>query len=209
MTNIRIFLLVTLAFVIVLGVSGRQGLAQTALQFHLYTIERGPVVSGDAVPNATPAVSQGIVAMGPLSLTSPPNPDSWPCFAPNKPCTADPSSGMLIGVPQELWSLASCNNASCGQIYYTFETGSGSGAIVASIKVSQGTGTSAKTILSVSGNIGTAKPNTFYCVPLDGVGFGTNFCNGCVAPVAGVATISTSTKVGTVTIKGSAKITLQ
>lgn len=210
MTKIRTILFATLALVMVFGVCSQQALAENHLQFHRYSIARGPVVSGGAVPNTTaPAVLQGIVAMGPLPLTSPPDPDSWPCFAPNPPCTDDPSGGLLVGEPEELWSLASCNNASCGQIYWTFETGTGSGTLAVAVKVTQGTGTSAKTILALSGTLGSVAANTIEYIVVDGAGFGPSFCPSCAAPVAGNATITTITKVGSVAAKGTRVITLQ
>jgi hypothetical protein len=173
--------------------------------FRAYTI-RVPENPQLVHPDATPALIMGMFAMGPQSVTAPPN-DSWPCFAPNAPCSSDPSGGMLIGVPQEVWPLTSCNGASCAQIYWTFTTTTATGTGIVSIVGKQGT----STVLSVSGNVGSIPANVIEVIILDGAGFGSGFCTKgtCATPVAGTVTLTATTKVGSSSVKGSLKITLQ
>jgi hypothetical protein len=189
MLKIRVLLFSALAVVLAFGILGQQALAQDAAgnqAFHATAIGHPSPGSTDA---ATPGMFQGITAMGP----NPPAAGDWPCFAGNTACSAIASGGLVVGVPVQVWPVASAN----GQIYWTFETTTSAGTAKVSVKVTQG----ATTILSVKGKIPGIAANSIYSIDLTGASF--------TGAVAGPATITTSTKIGTTTIKGTAKIVLQ
>ena len=96
-------------------------------------------------------------------------------------------------MPVQVWDLSSAN----GQIYYTFETTTLHGKGHATVTVKQGS----TTILNVSGSLGTILANTIHSVALNGATF--------TGAVAGPATITVTTKVGTEKITGKATIHLQ
>ena len=157
--------------------------------------------------------------------------DEWPCFpGSDNPISADCSQiaagGVVVGAPAYTWSLANCDassdtSANCGQLYWFYEddTGDNTDDLIVSLAVKQGT----EYILD-TGNVDLGQ-NTFpagsVVVIYDDTAFGTlggtgknnGFCAGskkvCVNPVAGVATVSFTTKVGASKISGHFNINLQ
>ncbi len=189
MRKVRVLLLSALALVLACGILGQQALAQDgAGSLKIHAISTGHATPGIS-DLASPGMYQGIVAMGPNQ----PDDGDWPCFAGNAGCPDIAAGGLVVGVPVQVWPLASAN----GQVYWTFETTTSSGKAKVSIKVTQG----ATTIFSLSGNIPGIATDTIYAISLDGVSF--------TGAVAGPATITTTTKIGKTTIKGTAKIVLQ
>ena len=156
--------------------------------------------------------------------------DEWPCF-PNQnangaDCSQIAAGGVVIGAPAYTQSLANCDASAagapnCGQIFWFYEddTGDGTDDLIVSIVVKQG----AEYILD-TGNFDFG-PNPFpagsVVVISDDVAFGTlgetgknnGFCDGskktCVNPVAGIATVTVTTKVGASKITGKFNINLQ
>jgi len=181
---------------------------------HIQAIARTPWLTDAANPAVTGELYQGPVAMGPSSPNAGP-PESWPCFAPNAPCTSDPSGAMLIGEPTPVQSLATCTTSAapgCGQVYYTITIGSGSGNIDLGISVKQGANTILDVPLTLAGSIPTGQSGYIYVITWDDIGFGPGDCPTgvtCATPVAGAATITVSTKLSKQTVTGKFTINLQ
>jgi hypothetical protein len=230
MTKIRMILLASLALILAFGLCAPQAMADDGLRFHAVTI-RAPQMP-QAIPAATaPLIQQGMTAMGPTppvtgvvngTQTGPP---SWPCFPTSAPCSSDPSGGFLAAIPQEVFSLATCEVAydstngtgGCGQVWWTFETASGltcptTGCpLSVAITATQGSNTIYSLPLT---NIGTLPSSSSEGGPYVEViygqqGFGTTW-GATVNPTAGNVTIAVETQVvaGTttttkVTAKGS------
>ena len=152
-------------------------------------------------PNATAGVFVGMTgwALPPVSAGPP---ASWPCFAPNAPCTSDPAGGLLIGIPLQQWPISgstNCTLVACGQIFSTYETTTGKGSVSISITIKQG----ATTIFSFSqSKIGTIAANQIGIVDLTGVQLDAT-------AVAGNATITVTTTVGKAKVTGTAVVVLQ
>jgi len=125
----------------------------------------------------------------------PPASGDWPRFAGATACASIAAGGLVIGVPEQVWTK-SCSG--CGQIYYTFQTTTATGTANVTVTVTQGS--PAKTIFKVSGSIGTIAKNVIEAVDVTGVSF--------TGGVAGAAIITATTNIGTATIKGSARIVL-
>lgn len=193
MTKVRTLLFTALAVVLACGICGQQALAQEDLAggAQISAIAIGHVPDGTPEPAASAGMFQGIVAMGP----NPPATGDWPCFAGATACTGIVAGGLVIGVPEQIWSKT-CSG--CGQIYYTFQTTSATGTCNVTITVTQGS--PAKTLFTLSSPIGTVAKGVIEAVNVTGVSF--------TGAVAGAATITTTTKIGTATIKGGAKIML-
>ena len=193
MTKSRVLLFSALAVVLACGICVQQGLAQEddhqigTGQLSMTGV--GSLAAGSDL--ASPGAFQGIVAMGPNPATS----GDWPCFAGGSGtgCAGIPAGGLVVGVPVQVWPLASAN----GQIYWTFETTTAQGKGHATVTVKQGS----TVILSVSGALGTLAQNMIYAVNLSGATF--------TGAVAGPATITVTTKIGTEKISGKATIQLQ
>ncbi len=189
MQKVRVLLLSAMAVILACGILGQQALAQDeAGNLKIHAISTGHATPGSSDP-AAPGMFQGIVAMGPNQ----PDPGDWPCFGGNPSCADIAAGGLVVGVPVQVWPLASAN----GQIYWTLETTTSAGTAKATIKVTQGS----TTIFSLSGKLKGIMADEIYAISLDGVTFS--------GAVAGPATITTTTKIGTTTIKGTAKIVLQ
>ena len=69
--------------------------------------------------------------------------------------------------------------------------GAPTGNIIASVKATQKSGTTTNTIFTIPpSNLGPAPPAGYIeVIYVDGTGFGPGFCTGCVAHVAGAATM--------------------
>jgi len=149
--------------------------------------------------------------------------DEWPCF-PNQnangaDCSQIATGGVVIGTPAYSQSLSACDansgsSPNCGQVFWFYEddTGDTTDDLVVSIVVKQG-----KNFVLDTGpfNFGAnpfgSAPGTVIVIS-DDTAFGTlgesgpgnGFCAGstetCVNPVAGVASVTVTTTVGTSTI---------
>ncbi|HXM40704.1 MAG TPA: hypothetical protein VN924_05595 [Bryobacteraceae bacterium] len=188
MTKVRALLLTALALVLACGIFSPQALAQDlAGDAQTTAIATGHVT--DAAPDATsPGMYQGIVGMGP----NPPAKGDWPCFGGSTDCSGVAKYGLVIGEPEQVWSK-SCSG--CGQIYYTFETTTATGTAAFTVTVTQGS----TTIFKYSGSTSVSN-NVIEVISVGPVTF--------TGGVAGAATISVSTTIGTATIQGGAKIVL-
>jgi hypothetical protein len=152
-------------------------------------------------PDAAGPVVQGPVAFGlpPVSAGPPP---SWPCFAPNAPCSSDPAGGLLVGIPEQVWPISgttNCTQVACGQIFSLYETTTGSGSVSVTVSIAQGTTVIYK---KTAKNLGTAGPNQIGIVDVTGIKFATT-------AVAGSAVITVTTTVGTNKVSGKTTIYLQ
>jgi len=193
MTKLRVLLFTALPLVLACGLCVQQGLAQEG-DYQVGTGQFSMSGVGSLAPEsdlAGPGAFQGILAMGPNPATD----GDWPCFAGGSGtgCAGIPAGGLVIGVPLQVWDLASAN----GQIYWTFETTTGKGKINVTLTVKQGM----TVILSASGTVGTAAKNSIYSIALTGATFS--------GAVAGPATITATTKIGKEKITGKATIQLQ
>lgn len=153
--------------------------------------------------------------------------DEWPCFGGQNQadCSNIALGGVVLGTPQYVWPLASCdanmNGApNCGQInwFYEDDTNDTTDHLYFSLKVKQGS----KYILDVG-------PVDYGVNPFAGMqvviyfdaafgtlgqsGLGNGFCAGtqerCVNPHAGAATAVATTTVGPYTTKQKFQIYLQ
>jgi hypothetical protein len=213
MTKTRTILLSLLALILVAGVCVPQAMA-AGPQIHAFTIARSQMPQ--ALPAAIPGVMQGMTGLGPNPPVA--SPVSWPCFAPNAPCTADPAGGMLVATPESIFSLTACqntsgSNAGCGELWWTFEMGGATGNIIAAVTATQVSGMTTNTIFSIPPtNLGPAPPAGYIeVIYVTNLGFGPNFCSGCVAPVAGAATVAVTSAIkgtSTVAAKGGVKVLL-
>jgi len=109
---------------------------------------------------------------------------------------------MLMGLPLQQWPISGATNCTlvpCGQIQALFQTTTGQGAISFSINIKQGT----TTIFNQSfPNVGTAAAHQVGVVDLTGVQLGAN-------SVAGPATITVATTIGSNHVSGKTTIYLQ
>lgn len=226
----RLFQVFALMAIVAFFVCGQQALAQES-RHHL----QARVVSGAEMRQVKNLakfdelfqLSSGFGALPPVDGGGN---DEWPCF-PNQnangaDCSTIAAGGVVIGSPAYTWSLADCdaNTASspnCGQVFWFYEddTGDMTDHLIVSIVVKQGT----EYILD-TGNFDFG-PNPFpagsVIVISDDVAFGTlggtgknnGFCDGsnktCVNPVAGIATVTLTTKVGASKITTKFNINLQ
>ncbi|MGA3041867.1 MAG: hypothetical protein ABSF54_13855 [Bryobacteraceae bacterium] len=192
--KIRALLLTALAVVLACAICGRPALAQDLAgdaQMTAISIGHIPDASADGLPDTTsPTLFQGIVGMGP----NPPAKGDWPCFGGNTDCSSVAKNGLVIGEPEQVWSK-SCS--ACGQIYYTFQSTTGTGTANIAISVTQGTPATA--IFKFTGTE-SVSANVIEIISVGPVTF--------TGGVAGPATINVSTTLGSTVIKGSAKIVL-
>lgn len=202
MKRIRSVLFTVLAVIVVVGVCGQPALAQdedTAMespQVHMATVDR--YVPG--TPDTAAALLAGLVAWGyPPPVNGPP--PSWPCFAPNAPCSSDPAGGLLVGIPVQYWPISgttNCTMVPCGQIYALYQTTTASGTVGVTITIKQST----TTIFSYANkNVGSASANQIGILNLTGV----QLMN---TAIAGSATISVTTSVGQSKVTGKAIVNL-
>jgi len=222
MTKSRMFLFATLALIMAFGAFGQFALAADGPQFPVHAAILGPSagINHGASPNvAEPGGATAFTAMGPLPPVDSGSSISWPAFCgpsvTGSVCASDPAGSILIGEPEETWSLASCTGsaatAPCGQAYNFFVSNTATGEWKYEIEVTQGT-----KVIYYSGLIDAMEVfPAGYIGALDfPVAFGTakgNCAKGktCVAPVAGAAVITITSKIGTESIAGKATITLQ
>ena len=193
MAKVRALLFIALAAVLACGICGQQAVAQEDLAGNAQgsAIAIGHVLDGAAEPAASAGMYQGIVAMGP---NPPASSSDWPCFAGGTACAGIAAGGLVIGMPEQIWSK-SCHG--CGQIYYTFQTTTATGTATFNISVTQGSPATTIFHYSFTGSVGAS---TIEAVSVSGVSF--------KGGVAGAATINVSTTIGSATIKGGAKIVL-
>ena len=228
MSKIRVF--VSPMVVLAVALVGQQSLAQEATttnpHFQIHAIRRTgvPKVATPAAPVLFPLLT----SMGVLPPPDGGGADTWPCFTggTDADCSSIALGGVVVGVPAYTWSLSNCtatstSTANCGQIYWMYEDDSGSSDdLVVTLTVKQG----ANYILDTGKvDLGPNFGETGISVIIsDDTAFGTQgqtgknngFCAGsnkiCVQPVAGPATISWTTQVGTLPkISGKATINLQ
>ena len=157
--------------------------------------------------------------------------DAWPCFPnssnPNAAdCSGIAAGGVVTGVPAYTWSLAACNgntstSPSCGQIFWFYEDDSGDSTdhLVVQVVAKQGSNyilDTGKIDLgpnsSPSGSIVVIYGDTAFGT-LGATGKNNGFCAGsnkvCSDPLAGLATITVTTKVGPSKISSHFDINLQ
>jgi hypothetical protein len=214
MKRLRMFAFAALAVVVALGVSGQA----FAVDPHFKIVTVGPVAghTSDAEPQAASQVHQLMTNMGVAAPADSSGDATWPCFTggSDPDCSSIAAGGLVVGIPFYTWSLSSCtsSSAACGQIYWAFETdvASTKAPIEITLNVTQGSNVIYSTG-SAPLNVGP-NPGKGYMEIISGnVGFGVGDCGAgvtCVAPVAGAATITTTTKIGTSTATGKAVIVL-
>jgi len=202
MRRTRAFLLAALVSIAVVGLSPQRALAQDDANLSNVHVTLTDNEALGVAPDAAAAV-----LAGPVGFVLPPPvagpPPSWPCIAPNAPCTSDPAGGILIGLPLQQWPISGTTNCTlvpCGQIMAMFETTTGKGSVSFSVSIKQGT----TTIYSKSfSKVATAKANQVGVVDVTGVQFDTT-------AVAGAATVTVTTAVGSSTaVSGKTTIYLQ
>ena len=168
-------------------------------------------------------LSQGFGVLPPLDGSGA---DEWPCFGGSADCSTIAPGGVVIGAPAYTQSLAACDadsasSTNCGQVFWFYEddTGDNTDDLIVSIVVKQGLN-----FILDTGNFDFG-PNPFpagsVIIISDDVAFGTlgetgknnGYCAGskkvCSDPVAGVATVTVTTKVGASKITGKFNINLQ
>jgi len=197
-------------------VCGQQALALDP-HFRIVTIGQAPVQS-DAEQAAASGIHQLITAFGVLPPLDSHDKPEWPCFGGggNADCSSIALYGLVIGDPYYTWPLRTCTSSTeaCGQVYWVFETDvtSTTTPIDVSVTITQGTAT--KTTIYASGTypLGVNNPGAGYIEVVDNdLAFGPGNCAAgftCGTPVAGVATITVVTTIGTHSATGTAKITL-
>jgi hypothetical protein len=196
MTKSRMFLFATLALIMAFGAFGQFAQAADGPQFPVHARIIGPAegISHGANPNVTPGGATAFTAMGPLPPVDSGSSISWPAFCgpsvTGSVCASDPAGSILIGVPEETWSLASCTSSTtaCGQAYNFFLSNTATGEWKYEIEVTQGT-----KVIYWSGLVDAMEVfPAGYIGALDfPVAFGVGDCakgKTCVAPVAGAAT---------------------
>jgi len=192
------FLFAALAVIVALGVSG----PAQAQVIKVHNSNVAQVTRIDHwVPNAGPDTAA--LLNGPVSWTD--GAVNPPCFAPNAPCTGDPSGGVNMGgqltfLPVTGGSATGCTNfkmqAHCGIIVAFVETttATGTGKAVATLK--QG-----KTVIGTSSQtLSTALvANSIYAIQINAPKLKA-------AAKAGAVTLSIKTTVGTATATGTTTI---
>jgi hypothetical protein len=207
--------------IVVFCLCGQQALAQHHLQAH--------VIPGMGVgngPNVTPLLFQLSAGMGVLPPLDGGGADQWPCFGGSPDCSTIAPGGVVIGTPAYTQSLANCDgntptSPNCAQIFWFYEddTNDNTDHLIVSLAVKQGT-----SFILNTGNFDFG-PNPFgpgsIIIISDDTAFGTlgasgknnGFCAGsnktCVNPVAGVANVTLTTKVGTSKITSKFNINLK
>jgi hypothetical protein len=191
MNKTRVSLFAALALTVVFGVCAQQSQAHPIMwpkgHFQMFSASHYGVLPPGLDAGG---LYQGIVAMAPLP---PAGTNDWPCFAGDAACSTVAAGGLVIGQPQQVWP-AKCDK--CGQIFFTFETGQLSGECKVSISVMQGDNILLRTSMTKVGNV---LPNQIVTIPMT-----TSFSG-----KPGPAVISTTTKVGAMTIHGKTTIYLQ
>jgi len=194
----RTFLFAALAVLVVLGLGGQMMAADMSVAtnsgFHVYAIERP---AGNVSPDAA-AIVAGAAGWNLYPQTG------YPCYAPNSPCTTDPSGSVVMGIPNFYWPITGSSSTcvvttqTCGQIFAWVQTVSASGAATAAITMKQGKATvfSAKPT-----SIGTVSANSILAVTYDGPAIKTTAKDG-------TATITVTTKVGSSTAKSTGTVYL-
>jgi len=228
MMKSRLFQVVFALAVVVFFVCAQQAQAQHHIQVHVVPGMHQNLAKSGAGFDELFLLSLG---MGTLPPVDGGGNDYWPCFPnPNNlnypDCSNIPAGGVVIGAPAYTQSLANCDAnvagaPNCGQIFWFYEddTGDSTDHLIVSITVKQGLN-----YILDTGNFDFG-PNPFptgsVIVISDDVAFGTlgqtgknnGFCAGskkvCVDPVAGIATVSITTKVGASKITGKFNINLQ
>jgi hypothetical protein len=212
MLKSRLFLVVASLAVVAFFACGQQALAQGGVH-HLQARVMHPAQSRGNAPAVTSEIFQLSMGMGVLPPVGADGGDSWPCFGGSTDCSTIAAGGVVIGNPAYTQSLAACDDSTttvslCGQIFWFYEddTGDNTDHLIVSIAVKQGLN-----YILDTGNFDFGAnpfPAGSVIVISDDVAFGTlgatgknnGFCAGsnkiCVNPVAGLATVTVSTKVG-------------
>lgn len=178
--------------------------AQPGLVFKAHAVKTGQHISLHApvIAGLYPLTAQ----FGLLPSKDENGQDEWPCFGGggNADCASISDGGVVVGVPNYTWSLASCDNNSgtatpCGQISFSYQdqTNDSTDHLLVTITVKQG-----DNFILAEGPVDMG-PNPFagQVVVLSGdtafgtlgqSGRGNGWCAGtkhtCVDPVQGVAT---------------------
>jgi len=165
-------LLAALALILAITFSAPAALAESGVHIRTLTVPHAP--SSGATPlAAVPDIQQGPVAMGPTPpVTGVVNgvqtgPPSWPCFGMTgqSPCNNDPAGGYLAALPEEVFTIATCESAyntnngtgGCGELWWTFEVANAVTCPTAGCPLS----------VAITAKQGT---NTVYSLPLTNIG---------------------------------------
>ena len=140
--------------------------------------------------SSSASMLMGILSIGP----NPPAAGDWPCVGGAAACSTVPKGGFVIGFPSIINVPHTC--ASCGQIYFTFDTTTATGSASLEIEVKQGFTTLAKG----TGTI-TVAANQAWIITMSSFTFSSK-------AAAGDATITASVTNNGTTIKSSAPIVL-
>src|SRR5580698_9316239 len=215
MRKSRLFHALAICAMVAFFICSQQAFAQNVHHLQVRVVNPGGAhAQAKTEKKALEQLSSGFGVLPPVDSSGN---DEWPCF-PNQnangaDCSQIAAGGVVIGAPAYTQSLANCDASAagapnCGQIFWFYEddTGDGTDDLIVSIVVKQGT----EYILD-TGNFDFG-PNPFpagsVVVISDDVAFGTlgetgknnGFCDGskktCVNPVAGIATVTVTTKVG-------------
>jgi hypothetical protein len=206
------FTFAALAAAVAFGVGGRPALA-AAPQFHMSVIGHVPAqVSPDS---AAPTIFQLVTNFGALAPIDGSGNYEWPCLTGdpiNYPdCSSMPAGGLVIGLPTYTVPLANCldPNVACigGEEVVEDDNPSTTKNFNWGLRITQGDAVILDTGML---NFGPNMPNTIQFIGGNlYVGPGNCATGTCVAPVAGKATATTYTWVGTSVAVGHATLNFQ
>jgi hypothetical protein len=221
---------VVLMAIVAFTVAGQQALAQSPHHFQFKVVSPAQADRAPKGVKEKAVLEQLMAGFGVLPPVDGGGNDEWPCF-PNQnangaDCSTIATGGVVIGEPAFTQSLSACDadsssSANCGQIFWFYEddTGDTTDDLVISVVIKQG-----KNYILDTGSYDFG-PNPFpagsIVVIYDDTAFGTlgqtgpgnGFCAGstetCVNPIAGKATATITTTVGTSTIKTEVNMFLE
>ena len=218
MTKIRVIPFAALAVIVALGMIGQPALAQDFVStLHLQgTIAGRTAPHSDAVPDAASQVHELYTTMNELPPLDGSGNGEWPCGGGSPDCADIAAGGLVIGFPFYSWSLTGCTSSTlaCGEITWMYETDVKSTTAKVSFQVTVTQGSTTKTTIYSAGPLSGGKnPGQYYTevwsLP---VGFGPGDCfttgTTCGTPVAGPATVTVTTTIGTQKTTGTAVIYL-
>jgi hypothetical protein len=223
MMKSRLFQVSVLLVIVAFAFSGQQALAQHHLQARVVSANQFNAMKAGPAASLLFQLSSGMGVLPPLDGGGG---DFWPCFGGGADCAAIPAGGVVIGTPAYTQSLANCDASAagapnCAQIFWFYEddTGDNVSHLIVSLTVKQG----ANFVLDTgnfdfganpfpAGSVIIISDDTAFGT-LGGAGKNNGFCAGsnkiCVNPVAGVATVTLTTKVGASKIAAKFNINLQ
>jgi len=205
-----------IAVIVAFAVGGHPALA-AAPQFHRSVIGHVPAqVSPDTTDTTAPTIFQLVTTFGTLAPIDESGDNyAWPCLTGdpinNPDCSSIPAGGLVIGLPTYTVSLANCldPNVACiaGVEVVEDDNPSTTKDFNWGLRITQGDAVILDTGML---NFGPNMPNTIQFIGGDlNVGPGNCAVGTCVAPVAGKATATTYTWVGTSVAVGHATINFQ